>query len=136
VDDEPLVRDLGSEILRSYGYNVVLAGDGLEALEIYRSNAADIDLVILDLIMPNMDGEETFLRLRELDPGTKVIICSGYGGNENVPKPLDQANLVHKPFKPDSLVTAVRQMLDGKGITDGDEGEKRGVSNKVIALRR
>jgi signal transduction histidine kinase/FixJ family two-component response regulator len=136
VDDEPLVRDLGSEILRSYGYNVVLAGDGLEALEIYRSNAADIDLVILDLLMPNMDGEETFLRLMELDPGTKVIICSGYGGNENVPKPLDQANIVRKPFKPDSLVTAVRQMLDGEGLTDGDEGEKRGASNKVIALRR
>jgi CheY-like chemotaxis protein len=138
VDDEPLVRDLGREILRSYGYNVVLAGDGLEALETYEQNSADIDLVILDLLMPNMGGEETLIKLRKLAPETKVIICSGYGGIEKDPQPAFQGeiNMVHKPFKPEELVSAVRQMLDSEEVSNRDEGEKREVSAKVIALRR
>jgi len=138
VDDEPLVRDLGCEILRSYGYKVVLAADGLEALEIYERNGADIDLVILDLLMPNMGGEETLIRLRKIDPAARVIICSGYGGRESDPRPLVQGevNLVHKPFKPERLVSAVRQMLDGDKVPDEDDGEKRAVRTKVIALRR
>jgi CheY-like chemotaxis protein len=138
VDDEPLVRDLGCEILLSYGYKVVLAADGLEALEIYERNGADIDLVILDLLMPNMGGEETLIRLRKIDPAAKVIICSGYGGRESDPRPLvqEEVNLVHKPFKPENLVSAVRQMLDGDQVPDEDDGQKREVRTKVIALRR
>jgi PAS domain S-box-containing protein len=138
VDDEPLVRDLGSEILCSYGYNVVLAGDGREALEIYERNGAEVDLVILDLLMPNMGGEETLIRLRQLDPSAKVIICSGYGGRENDPQPVVQGevNLVHKPFKPEELVSAVRQMLDSEEVPDKGHGEKREVGRKVIKLHR
>jgi PAS domain S-box-containing protein len=138
VDDEPLVRDLGREILRSYGYNVVLAGDGLEALEIYGHNSENIDLVILDLLMPNMGGEETLVKLRKIDPETKVIICSGYGGTEKDPQHKFQGeiNLVHKPFKPEKLVWAVRQMLDSEGVSKGDDSEKREAGMKVIALRR
>ncbi len=114
VDDEPMVRDLGNEILRSYGYQVVLACDGLEALEIYESRGADIDLVILDLVMPKMGGKDTLTGLRKINPAAKVIICSGYGSRENGLQQLmaSGVNLVHKPFKPEELVSAVRQVLD------------------------
>ncbi|MGD9037129.1 MAG: response regulator [Syntrophobacterales bacterium] len=114
VDDEPMVRDLGNEILRSYGYQVVLACDGLEALEIYESRGADIDLVVLDLIMPKLGGRDTLTGLRKLNPTAKVIICSGYGSRENGLQQLmaSGVNLVHKPFKPEELVLAVRQALD------------------------
>ncbi|MGD9167581.1 MAG: response regulator, partial [Syntrophobacterales bacterium] len=114
VDDEPMVRDLGNEILSSYGYDVVLACDGLEALEIYESRGTDIDLVVLDLLMPKLGGKDTLTGLRKLDPAIKVIICSGYGSRENGLQQLmaSGVSLVHKPFKPEELVSAVRQVLD------------------------
>ena len=116
VDDEPMVRDLGNEILRSYGYQVVLACDGLEALEIYESRGADIDLVVLDLLMPKLGGKDTLTGLKKLDPAIKVIICSGYGSRKNGLQQMMAAGIhvVQKPFKPEELVSAVRQVLDGE----------------------
>jgi CheY-like chemotaxis protein len=139
VDDEPMVRDLGTEILRGYGYKVVEAADGLEALEIFRHKRAEIDLVILDLLMPKLSGKETLARLRQLDSTLKILICSGYGSREPDSKLLDgdrQTPLVHKPFKPEELVYAVRKMLDIGGDTGSDNrGRSRG-TRKVIAFRR
>jgi len=128
VDDEPMVRDLGNEILRSYGYQVVLACDGLEALEIYGNNGKEIDLVILDLLMPNLGGKETLVRLRELDPAAKVIICSGYGSRGNGLQQIitSRINMVHKPFKPEELVFAVRQTLDGKTVVNQNREDHTG----------
>lgn len=129
VDDEPMVRDLGNEILRSYGYQVVLACDGLEALEIYENNGKEIDLVILDLLMPNLGGKETLVRLRELDPAAKVIICSGYGSRGNGLQQIittSRINMVHKPFKPEELVFAVRQTLDGKTVAHQNRADHTG----------
>jgi PAS domain S-box-containing protein len=136
VDDEPMVRDLGNEILSSYGYQVVLACDGREALEIYQGNGADIDLVILDLLMPNMGGEETLRQLRKLDLNAKVLICSGYGGRKNTSQSLTLAGVpqVHKPFKPEALVLAVRQILDGKTPAAGDDSVQQPLTRKTVAL--
>ena len=133
VDDEPMVRDLGNEILCSYGYQVVLASDGLEALEIYKNKGKEIDLVILDLLMPNLGGKETLVRLQELDPAAKVIICSGYGSRSNGSQQIitPRINMVHKPFKPEELVYAVRQTLDGKSVAFENQAE---VTGKTIAM--
>ena len=139
VDDEPMVRELGTEILRSYGYRIVDAADGVEALEIYESRRAEIDLIILDLLMPKLSGKETLERLRQLDSTLKILICSGYGPRDTDAKLLagdQQTPIVHKPFKPEELVYAVRRMLDTGGDTDIDtNGRSRG-TRKVIALRR
>jgi len=123
VDDEDMVRDLGNEILQSYGYQVVLACDGLEALEIYEHNGKNIDLIILDLLMPNLGGKDTLLRLQEMDPTAKVIICSGYGSRENGVQQLlaSAIHIVHKPFKPEELVSAVRLILDEKTAADDNK---------------
>jgi DNA-binding response OmpR family regulator len=136
VDDEPMVRDLGNEILRSYGYQVVLACDGLEALEIYKSRGADIDLVVLDLLMPKLGGKDTLAGLRKLNPAAKVIICSGYGARENGLQKLmaSGVNLVHKPFKPEELVSAVRQVLDGETGTK-EKNETTSLSGENIAVQ-
>jgi PAS domain S-box-containing protein len=139
VDDEPMVRDLGTEILRGYGYQVIEASDGVEALEIFKHKRAEIDLVILDLLMPKLSGKETLERLRQLDSTLKILICSGYGSRELGSKLLDgdrQTPLVHKPFKPEELVYAVRKMLDIGGDTDSDSSGRSKVTRKVIALRR
>jgi two-component system cell cycle sensor histidine kinase/response regulator CckA len=139
VDDEPMVRELGTEILRGYGYQVVEASDGLEALEIFNYKRAEIDLVILDLLMPKLSGKETLERLRQLDSSLKILICSGYGSREPDSKLLHgdrQTPLVHKPFKPEELVYAVRKMLDSGGDTDIDTGGRSRGFRKVIALRQ
>ncbi|UCE83860.1 MAG: PAS domain S-box protein [Deltaproteobacteria bacterium] len=136
VDDESLVRDLGTEILLSYGYQVVQANNGQEALEVYRKNGANIDLVILDLLMPKLGGKETLIQLRELNPDVKVLICSGYGYRENDPEPsvTEDTPLVRKPFMPEKLVSAVRQLLDGETVPGVDHTDKRGLTGKVISF--
>ena len=133
-----MVRDLGKEILVSHGYQVVLANDGAEALEIYQRNGGDIDLVVLDLLMPNLAGEETLNRLKELDSSVKVVFCSGYSSRKDDTNSLAARTgtpLVHKPFRPEELVAAVRQMLDSQVVPERDGGEKRGVGTKVIPFR-
>ena len=114
ADDEDLVRDLGSEILTLYGYQVLLAKNGREALKIYKENQSQIDLVILDLIMPGLNGAETLKRIRQIDPGMKAVLCSGYGGKGGLMKSLGDfpPPLVSKPFRITDLVSTVRQVLD------------------------
>lgn len=78
VDDETMIRELLAEYLGSLGYSVLMAGDAEEAITLYREKAASIDIVISDLGMPKMSGEELFTRLRAIDPSVSVIISSGY----------------------------------------------------------
>jgi signal transduction histidine kinase len=78
VDDEPAVAEVASLMLRRLGLEVHKAQDGPAALELYRERAADIDLVLLDMVMPGMGGEEVFRRLNRFDPGVRVLLSSGY----------------------------------------------------------
>ncbi len=81
VDDEEVIRTTVSHFLEEFGYDVLLARDGREALEVYRADVNRIDLVILDMIMPRMNGRDAFLAIRELNPGAKVILASGFVDN-------------------------------------------------------
>lgn len=116
VDDEEMVRDLGIEILRKYGYYTLSAADGEEALAIWEEKRKEIDLVMLDLVMPNLGGPATLDRLREMDPTVRVLICSGYRSREDELKTLRLAGvpLILKPFRPEELAAQVRQALDGR----------------------
>ena len=78
VDDEPLVRAFASEGLKGLGYQVLVAENGVEALQIYEENHGKIDCVLLDLIMPELSGLETYRRLRVQDPQVRVVFASGY----------------------------------------------------------
>ena len=78
VDDEELIRASGQRLLRALGYRVLLAEDGAEALEIYGERQGEIVMVLLDMVMPVMDGVDAFLKLRELDPEVKVLLTSGH----------------------------------------------------------
>ena len=116
VDDEEMVRDLGSEILQKHGYHVLLAADGEKALKIWQEKKKKIDLVVLDLVMPNLGGPATLARLREMDETVKVLICSGYRSKEDELKVLKMADvpLILKPFRPEDLAARVREVLDGR----------------------
>ncbi len=82
VDDEELLREVGKKTLGRLGFEVWTAADGREALKIFRERGEAIHLVMLDMTMPNMDGEETYHALRRLDPKVRVIIASGYSEQE------------------------------------------------------
>jgi CheY-like chemotaxis protein len=108
VDDEKIVRRIGSEMLRSLGYEVITANDGLDALETFRRHR-DIDFVILDLTMPHLDGEETFRELVALDPDVKVFISSGYSEHDVTERfaGATLAGFIPKPY----LLTTLREIL-------------------------
>ena len=82
VDDEAIIRNLGRTILQRYGYRVLLAEDGLEALQVYRQHGEPIDLVILDLVMPRLSGHDTLRQLQQLDPDVRVLFSSGYSAEQ------------------------------------------------------
>ena len=99
VDDEESVRDIGREMLQELGYTALTAGDGVEAMEIFRSNP-EVKFVILDLNMPHMDGEQCFYQLRELRPEVTILMSSGYDEQEVCRKFVGKglAGFVQKPY--------------------------------------
>ncbi|MGB9772972.1 MAG: PAS domain S-box protein [Bacteroidota bacterium] len=113
VDDEDMVREMGEELLTGLGYRVLQAGSGEEAIELYRVRGKDIHLVILDLAMPKMDGEETFRRLKEIDPAVKVLIASGLIEPEPRRKMEEAgvAGFLLKPYRVGDLARTIREVL-------------------------
>jgi PAS domain S-box-containing protein len=113
ADDEPMIRQLGKTVLERLGYRVLLADDGLEAIEIYEQQRGKIDLVILDILMPRLSGHDALQHLLQIDPAVRVLLTSGYS-----PEHLDQAyhehvlGFISKPFRPEQLARMVREGLD------------------------
>ena len=117
VDDEESLRALAVEMLGKLGYRVYTAGTGTEAIRKFAEKRGEISLVILDMIMPGMGGEETFQRLKEIDPGVRVLLSSGYA-LEGKPKNLLTAGAVgflQKPYRVGTLAAALRKAIGGEG---------------------
>ncbi len=116
VDDEPALRILGENVLRSGGYRVALAASGEEALEFYRQAPVPPDLVVLDLGMPGMGGLRCLRELKAHDPRVKVVVASGYAPGVQARPSLEAgaAGFVAKPFRLVELLQAVRAALDAK----------------------
>ena len=114
VDDEEMVRKVGRQMLERLGYRVLVAESGPEALSVFREQGGRIGAVILDMIMPDMGGEETFRRLKEIDPGVRVLLCSGYSLDGQAREILDQGcrAFIQKPFDITDLSLQVRAVLD------------------------
>jgi len=114
VDDEESIREMALMMLGDAGMaNVLVATDGAEALEIYRRDPGNIALVILDLTMPHMDGEEVFRQMRLLNPEVRVILSSGYSESDVEDRFAGKgiAAFVQKPYLPETLIRAVKGVL-------------------------
>jgi PAS domain S-box-containing protein len=116
VDDEKMVREISGKILKRLGYALFIAGSGKEAVAIYSKNRDKIDMVILDVIMPQMGGAETYNELRRIDPNVKVLIASGYSIDEQTEGMLAQGcrGFIQKPFGFEVLSRKIRSILDQK----------------------
>jgi PAS domain S-box-containing protein len=113
VDDTPAIRDLGRAVLQNYGYRVLLAEDGRQALDVYRREQDRIDLVVLDLTMPILSGRDTLRGLVRINPKVRVLFTSGFSA-EYLPE-ADAENVVGflpKPFRVQDLANAIRTVLD------------------------
>jgi len=115
VDDEEGVRLVASDLLKSMGFDVLLAEDGLDALTRYQAATTPVRAVLMDLTMPHLDGVETFRELRRLDPECRVVLTSGYNEQEAVHDFLGKglAGFVQKPFQRIDLMNALRKALEG-----------------------
>jgi PAS domain S-box-containing protein len=114
VDDEQAVRDLGQRILTRAGYTVITAANGREALDLYIKERDKISLIILDLIMPEMDGHQCLDELLRIDQQAKIILSSGYAANGSSEKTSKASarGFVGKPYNMEQLLQTVRDVLD------------------------
>ncbi|MBN2609801.1 MAG: PAS domain S-box protein [Candidatus Fermentibacteraceae bacterium] len=114
VDDEVSVREVGMSMLERKGYDVLVAGDGREALEIFREKHDEIDCIILDLTMPHMDGDETFREMRKIDSSVKVIISSGYNKQDVTQRFVGKglAGFIQKPYRLSELHAKVQEVIN------------------------
>lgn len=110
VDDEETVRSVATRMLRQLGYSTEAAPDGREAVEMYRADPSRFRVVLLDLTMPHLDGEETFRQLRHLNPGVRVVLMSGFNEQDAVSRFTGKglAGFVQKPFDLASLASGIR----------------------------
>jgi two-component system cell cycle sensor histidine kinase/response regulator CckA len=114
VDDEDAIRGVGRELLEAMGYKVLLAGDGREAVNLYKNKQDEIDVVLLDIVMPNMGGGETYDKLKEVNPDVKVLLFSGYTINGQAKEILERGcdGFIQKPFDAKDLSSKLREILN------------------------
>ena len=113
VDDEPMIRDVARQMLAALGYRALVASSGREACALL-GRAERVDLVILDLVMPGMDGGETFDRIRAIDPGVPIVLSSGYGDDELAATLATRGALgfLQKPYALEELGRRLHAILD------------------------
>jgi PAS domain S-box-containing protein len=113
IDDESAIRELGKSILERFGYKVILAQDGKEGMELYQARKYEINLVMLDLVMPNWDGKRTLIELKKINPAVKVLIASGYSSNETLQELASSgiSGFIQKPFAIKELLEKINKIL-------------------------
>ncbi len=113
VDDEETIRDITSQMLGDQGFKMISLANGLEAVEYYREHWKKIDLVILDMIMPKMNGHDAFLKMKEINPGIKALLSSGYSIEEEAQALMNSGvkDFLQKPYRLAELTQKINQAL-------------------------
>ncbi len=122
VDDEELVREVEGTLLQRIGYNTLMASNSREACQLFKDKYKQIDLVILDMIMPDENGATTYKRLKRINPDVKVLIATGYMKDVNVDEILDDIpnQIIMKPFKLGELTDKIDTILSfGQTLSQG-----------------
>jgi DNA-binding response OmpR family regulator len=114
ADDEPSVRKIVTIFLEAAGYRVLTAGDGAEALRLIEERGGEIDLALLDVVMPRLGGREVFTRMGPWRDTVRILLTSGYAADEVDSTFTEQTGiqLIQKPYRRDALLRAVRETLE------------------------
>ncbi|MBW2199292.1 MAG: response regulator [Deltaproteobacteria bacterium] len=123
IDDEQMIIDVGKEMLTQLGYKVLTATSGIEALDVYRRNQDTIDLLVLDMIMPDMEGGATYDKIKDLNPNVKVLLASGYSIDGRASEIMKRGcnGFIQKPFNMKELSDKIRNILDEKELSNGSK---------------
>lgn len=116
AEDEPAVRGPVKEILEEYGYKVIEAADGQDAVEKFKQYKDEIQLLILDVVMPKMNGKEAYEEIRRMSPDIKAIFTSGYTADVILKKKVLEEDVIFisKPILPDKLLSRIREVIEGE----------------------
>ncbi|MEJ2068487.1 MAG: response regulator, partial [Deltaproteobacteria bacterium] len=114
VDDEEMIIDVGKQLLKKMGYKVLIARSGEDAIGFFMENKGEIDMVILDMIMPGMGGGKTFDRLKEIDPQVRGLLSSGYSIDGRATEILNRGcrGFIQKPFNMKDLSQKIKEILE------------------------
>jgi len=114
VDDEEVILEVGQDLLEAMGYRVLTAGDGKEAIEVYKKNRDEIDIVVLDMVMPHMGGGEAYDRIKEINPDIKVLLSSGFSIDGEATEILERGcnGFIQKPFRMNELAERIIEIAD------------------------
>ena len=128
VDDEEIVRTVAQQMLEQMGFATLLAEDGRKAVELFRRRHQDVACVLLDLTMPQMDGQQTFHELQRINPDVPVVVCSGYT-EQDVARQFTEASIVgflKKPFQYSDLLESIRTALAAAAAAGSATGARPG----------
>ncbi len=116
VDDDETIIVVAGQIMESMGYKVLLARSGKEAIKVYKKNKDKIDMVVLDMVMPEMSGGEAYDRIKEINPNVKALLASGYSMDGQAQEILERGcnSFIQKPFNIEQLSHKLREVLDKK----------------------
>ena len=112
AEDHEGLRELVHESLESFGYHVLAACDGEEAVDLFRRHAGKVDLLVLDVVMPRLRGPDAYQRIHGLDPAIPVLFCTGYNPDSAQVETLSGHPLLQKPYPARELARIVRRLLD------------------------
>jgi len=113
VDDEEIVVGVGQQMLEKLGFSVLIARTGQEAVDVYKNRPDDVDLVLLDMIMPGMEAADTYDKLKSINPAIKVLLSSGYGLDQKAGAIIDRGcnGFIQKPFNMQILEDKIGEIL-------------------------
>jgi CheY-like chemotaxis protein len=119
AEDHEGLRELVRESLESFGYSVLAAGDGEEAVELFRRHPGKVDLLVLDVVMPRLRGPDAYKRIRDLHPGIPVLFCTGYNPDSAQVETISGHPVLQKPYPARELARTVRLLLDQHPRSNG-----------------
>jgi CheY-like chemotaxis protein len=113
VDDEPIMRKIAVKVLKSSGYDVIVAENGFKALEIFKKHHTNIKLVLLDLLMPKKSGQETYIEMRQIQPDVNVLLVSGAKRDTRIKELLKSGvnGYIEKPYTFFRLSRVVHKLI-------------------------
>ena len=113
ADDEDMVREIGTQMLKRLGFDVIGAENGRKAIELYQEHLEAVDVVILDLVMPDLGGAEAVDAIKKINPNVKIMLSSGYGRDGNTNEIMKNCNgFIQKPFSMQQLSEAIQAIMN------------------------